>query len=631
MDILVGRLEAGAGTYAGCPSHPQASLEAATLTYATEPAQSSRVRSRRGVALLVVLFVIMVITVTSIGFLSKSDVELACGRNMELWTEVGYTADSGLEHARALIISPQELAPDNWTGDEALGMEAQQIVSGDDYYDLQILRDDSDPTDRCNYTIDCNSYRLQGGEKIGRRNITAQLRLDPCIAYWADANTTISQRVTINGDMYCAGDLSTSGIIRGDAFAGGTVSGAGITGRINENVHDANVPVGWPEIKATDYSSTYYSEAGSHSPDIIGSYIDPSDPFLPSSNNPGGVLYRDGDAELADGVNINGLLAVSGDVTIRGSNTITAVKNYPALLVGGDLIIEPEGALDVHGLAVVEGQVRVSSGGGDLDITGALFAGEGLVETVTDSSGNGNTGTMYGDPLWQAGKIDGALEFDGDNDYVQTSDNSDKLRLTNDYTLSVWIKPYSTQKSWAGVFSKCDPDGLTNHWTLQFNLDSTQLVIHHPGQLWDTGITLSDIAGAWHHIGVVRSGNTMTSYLGGNLRVSNDGMGINGPDPGEGHLNIGADRTASCEHVYKGLIDDVRIYNRALDPNENEIYPPIDGLPGLIGHWRLDEGGCEVDITAAPCKTAIMTWSSEGLAEKWEQVGDAFFRSITRE
>ncbi|MBC8218788.1 MAG: LamG domain-containing protein, partial [Planctomycetes bacterium] len=166
---------------------------------------------------------------------------------------------------------------------------------------------------------------------------------------------------------------------------------------------------------------------------------------------------------------------------------------------------------------------------------------------------------------------------------------------------------------------------------LQFNLDSTQLVIHHPGQLWDTGITLSDIAGAWHHIGVVRSGNTMTSYLGGNLRVSNDGMGINGPDPGEGHLNIGADRTASCEHVYKGLIDDVRIYNRALDPNENEIYPPIDGLPGLIGHWRLDEGGCEVDITAAPCKTAIMTWSSEGLAEKWEQVGDAFFRSITRE
>ena len=66
-DILVGRLDACAGTYAGCPSHPQGSLEAATPTFATEAARSCRARSRRGVALIVVLFIVMVITVTSIG------------------------------------------------------------------------------------------------------------------------------------------------------------------------------------------------------------------------------------------------------------------------------------------------------------------------------------------------------------------------------------------------------------------------------------------------------------------------------------------------------------------------------------------------------------------------------------
>ena len=118
----------------------------------------------------------------------------------------------------------------------------------------------------------------------------------------------------------------------------------------------------------------------------------------------------------------------------------------------------------------------------------------------------------------------------------------------------------------------------------------------------------------------------MTSYLDGVQRVS--GTWSNGPGAGEGHFNIGADRTVSSSYLYKGLIDDVRIYNCALDPNQ--ISPPLDGLPGLIGHWRLDEGGCDVDITAEPCKAAIMTWSSDGVADKWEQVGGAFFRSIRR-
>jgi hypothetical protein len=292
--------------------------------------------------------------------------------------------------------------------------------------------------------------------------------------------------------------------------------------------------------------------------------------------------------------------------------------------------------LNVEGLADVGDDVLISSGAGVVDVRGGLFVRDGFFETIVDSSGNGNGGILCSDAAWQpsGGRTGGALEFDGVDDYVQTSDNSTKLQLTADYTLSVWIKPDSTQKSWAGVFSKCDPAGSTNHWTLQFNSDvAKKLVIYHPDYLpspksWNTGIALSEIAGAWHHIGVVRRGTIMTSYLDGVPRVS--GTWNNGPGAGEGHFNIGADRTVpSSYNLYKGLIDDVRIYNCALDPNQ--ICPPLDGLPGLIGHWRLDEGGCDVDVTAEPCKAAIMTWSSEGVADKWEQVGGAFFRSIRRQ
>ncbi len=66
-------------------------------------------KKRKGVALLVVLFIVMAITILSLGFLSRSDIELACGENMILRTQMDYLAESGLEHARGLILNPQDI------------------------------------------------------------------------------------------------------------------------------------------------------------------------------------------------------------------------------------------------------------------------------------------------------------------------------------------------------------------------------------------------------------------------------------------------------------------------------------------------------------------------------------------
>ena len=185
-----------------------------------------------------------------------------------------------------------------------------------------------------------------------------------------------------------------------------------------------------------------------------------------------------------------------------------------------------------------------------------------------DSSGTGNHGTVNGGPNWVAGQIGDALEFDGIDDYVQIPDDRAVLELTGDYTFSVWVKADATQKIWAGIFSKCDPSGSVNHWTLQFDTSSPKnLLIHHPDPgFWNTGIRLPDIAGATHHIGIVRSGNIMTSYLDGVPR--NTGTWNGNPGSGHGHLNIGADRTTMSDYVYKGLIDDVRIYNYVLSDAE---------------------------------------------------------------
>ncbi len=567
-------------------------------------------RKQKGAALLVVLFIVMAVTILSLGFLSRSDVELACGENMILRTQMDYLAESGLEHTKGLILNPQDVSSEYWQG--GVG---QQLYSGDDYYDVNVTRREpcDGPTYRCNYEITCEAYRNRNGEKVGRSALRAELRLDPCIALWIGKDMTVSGAMTVNGDLYCNGILTNYGAINGDVFANGFSGNE----PLGQQKPLADLSLQWPQVTVEDFTSRYTVQ----SIDSILSDVTYG-PY-----NPVRVCYRgSGNVELNSNVQIYGMLAVEGNLTIRGDgNVITAGKNLPALLVTGNLKVENGGGLDIDGLAIVEGEVQISAGPANLNIIGGLFTNDGIVETTADSSGNDNTATLYNCPTWQpSGQVGGALEFDGIDDYVQTSDDPNKLQLTGDYTMAVWIKADVTQKDWAAIFSKCNTDGSVNHWTLQFdNVSPKKLIIHQPTASWDTGIVLGEVAGAWHHIRVVRSGNMMTSYLDGNEMHSN--MWNVNPGSGTGHLNIGVDRTALPSHVYEGLIDDIRVYDCA--PDANETYPSVNP----VGHWELDEAGSgNISITAAPSKTAIVVRPEAGVTEKWGQAAGAFFRSIER-
>ena len=320
-------------------------------------------KARPGVALLVVLFIVMAITVLSLGFVSRSDVELACGQNMILRAEMDYLAESGLEHARGLILNPQDIGSEYW-----VGATSQQLVAGSgNYYDLAVVRDDTDPTDRCNYIIDCNSYRLQGVDTIGRSSIRAKLRLDPCIAFWTGSSTTLSPQVTINGDVYCTGDLTNNGIINGDVFATGTITGVNIGGQ-EQVVTEA--PVIWPNLAVADFEPTYYIESTPYSAQQI------VDVNIPTPNSLTGVWYSTGDVNMPGNVTVDGTLVVDGTLRISGlNNVITAGKNFPALLVTGQVIMEEGASLEIRGLAQIGQGVSIdaSAASADIDVIGGLF------------------------------------------------------------------------------------------------------------------------------------------------------------------------------------------------------------------------------------------------------------------
>jgi cytoskeletal protein CcmA (bactofilin family) len=571
-------------------------------------------KKQKGAALLMVLLIVMAITILSLGFLSRSDVELACGVNMALRRQMDYLAESGLEHARGLILYPQDITGEYWTG--AVGL--QLVDGGDDYYDVTVAK-----LGECNYQVTCDAYKSRDGQKTGRSGLQAELRLDPSIAFWAGTDAKIGQQTTINGDVYCNGTLTNDGVINGDVFANG-LSGS-ILGQA-EAVDGLSLQ--WPRVTAADFTSHYQVQS-------VGSALSSQTfgPYVPVR-----VCYHNGTLELAGDVRIEGMLVVEGDLIVRGgANVITAAKSLPAFLVTGDLVIDGGGQLDVYGLGVVDGKLRVSAGAVGVDVHGALFVQGRLEQITADSSGNGNVGTLYNNPTWRpgAGQSGGALEFDGVDDKVEDTVAGGYLNGLSAVTISFWVKSDVTGQDRGILFGRA-PTGLDEDLGIRYDLAGVSghgtrgitASIKTTSGYTQIESTSNVQTAAWQHLALVwKNGTSLKLYIDGQLNpLLYDAGPMGGTIAGVQKLMVGCGAKGT---YWDGMIDDVRIYDRALDPNE--IYPPVNGPANLVTHWKLDEQGTDVTITASPDRAAIRSWSQTGEVENWGSAAGAFYRSIQRQ
>jgi cytoskeletal protein CcmA (bactofilin family) len=295
-------------------------------------------------------------------------------------------AESGLEHARGLILHPQEAPADFWTN----GAAAQQLIAGSqDYYDI-VKTERPDPADYCTYNIKCEAYRkLADGQKTGRSRLTATLRLDPCIALAVGANTTLWSGVKVYGDVYSKNGLVNNGAIYGDVFA---TSFAGMGTKTGQLISPQTLLLDWdwPKLAVTDFTSTY-----SYGP-LSGQTFGPYDPPR--------VCYSSTSLTLSGSTQINGMLLVGGNLTVgHGANAsrIVAAKNLPALYVSGKLEIEDVNDLRIDGLVVVGGDVHIKSPA-SVTIVGGLFVGGAL-----NLDGPGSVLTIIADPV-RAAIVEGA-------------------------------------------------------------------------------------------------------------------------------------------------------------------------------------------------------------------------------
>jgi tetratricopeptide (TPR) repeat protein len=182
---------------------------------------------------------------------------------------------------------------------------------------------------------------------------------------------------------------------------------------------------------------------------------------------------------------------------------------------------------------------------------------------AADSSGNGHNGTLQGDPTWRPGdgKIGGALEFDGEDDYVEIEDET-SFDITGQVTLSMWVKTNDTGNNENNPYvAKGDHSYAIKHYgdnSIEFFIyDGDWYAVQHSVD--------SSFNDSWHHLVGAYDGTQLRLYVDGLQQGTADHTGSIATS--DFAVNIGRN-SEHTDRLYDGLIDDVRIYNYALTEDE---------------------------------------------------------------
>jgi len=265
--------------------------------------------------------------------------------------------------------------------------------------------------------------------------------------------------------------------------------------------------------------------------------------------------------------------------------TLGAVTNAPSLatppIPRGSVISSSPAA----GVALAAGSavaIVVSSGAPQpAGLVLALGFDEAAGSTAIDSSVSAHNGTVR-QALRVPGKFGNALQFDGVDDWVTVTDTTaSPLDLTTGMTLSAWVNP-SQMSGWETVMMK--ERGTAGEGLLSYALyahDGAPLSQGKPVpagyvRLGPNPATTVDRAvrgiatvalNQWTHLATTFDGAVQRFFVNG-VEVPGSAVATVGSiTVSNGSLHVGGNASSTGE-FFRGLIDEVRVYNRALTATE---------------------------------------------------------------
>ena len=213
-------------------------------------------------------------------------------------------------------------------------------------------------------------------------------------------------------------------------------------------------------------------------------------------------------------------------------------------------------------------------------------------DTVQDQSAEGNDGIIHGSAKTAAGKFGEALEFDGTDDYVEVPLVDSITFSTGDsLTVQAWVKTDDQPQQNDGIVGNYK-QGTVPLWILSISGDNAadrgkmSFFVRDPERT-SAGVTSPDALndGNWHLLAGVRDQKAKK------VRFYVDGKLINEVDDNSKDINSGQSIWIG-EHLnrfYKGLIDEVKVWNRPLTADElaqsGQQPAPVHAVEKLTTTW----------------------------------------------
>ncbi len=205
-------------------------------------------------------------------------------------------------------------------------------------------------------------------------------------------------------------------------------------------------------------------------------------------------------------------------------------------------------------------------------LVGCWEFNEGSGNKVYDLSGNGNTGTVT-NALWTPGKFGSCLSFDGSGDYVALP----YLNIGTSITYSIWFRTQQVD----------DYQTLLAYMKTRLRfycVAGYNYVFWNPNTGGgDSFVGYTFDVGTWYHIAVTQTGSSFVIYVNGRVIQSDIANAVS-----TDNVNNYIGTADGSLYYFKGGIEDVMIFKRALSPSEiRELYYKPFGMFYDTDIWWL--------------------------------------------
>lgn len=255
-----------------------------------------------------------------------------------------------------------------------------------------------------------------------------------------------------------------------------------------------------------------------------------------------------------------------------------------------------------------EGQGTVAYDSSQFRTNGTI---NGLSSPATETSG------------WsKKGRFNGALVFDGTNDYVSVSGTASQLRFTSAFTISTWVNMESSTNL-TDLITKAGNFGNFGWW-LYTETDGTvhfEVSSDGSGSIVGVASQTSLQAKTWYHIvATYEPSSSMKIFVNGKLDKSTQSSVPASVFNSTANIEFGS-QNGGTGSDYSGLIDEVKFYNYALNQQDvnieynrgQSVKSGVLGVSSVDGKTASDSAATAYCVPGdtSSCNPPILEWRFE--------------------